>query len=90
MPMSQPRFTTNPERIARLEENYNAGVEREKIPVAEREKLDLECLNVSSAKLRFLYQNSMESYGPDVKNNKVKEYNLKHGSDLSRKWFGIF
>ncbi|KAF8285847.1 hypothetical protein C3747_53g19 [Trypanosoma cruzi] len=54
MPMSQPRFTTNPERIARLQENYDAGVEREKMPNEEREKLDLECFNVSPAQLAAL------------------------------------
>ncbi|PWV16788.1 hypothetical protein C3747_21g192c [Trypanosoma cruzi] len=54
MPMSQPRFTTNPERIARLQENYDAGVEREKMPNEEREKLDLECFNLSPAQLAAL------------------------------------
>nr|CCC49585.1 conserved hypothetical protein [Trypanosoma vivax Y486] len=47
MPMSEPFFTTNPQRIARLQENYDAGVEREKIPPEVRERLDLECVRAT-------------------------------------------
>ncbi|KAH9593367.1 hypothetical protein LSM04_001719 [Trypanosoma melophagium] len=56
MPMRTPAFTTNPMRVARLQENYDAGVEREKLPAAEREKLDLECLQVSQEHLNHLFE----------------------------------
>ncbi|ESL08871.1 hypothetical protein TRSC58_03418 [Trypanosoma rangeli SC58] len=90
MPMFPPMFTTDPQRIARLQENYDAGVEREKIPVSLREKLDLEQLTVSAAKLKFLFQNSMESYGPAMKNKKVVDYNLKDAPMKGGKWMGLF
>ncbi|KAL7697885.1 hypothetical protein N2W54_006834 [Lotmaria passim] len=73
--MNKPAFTTNPARVARLQENYDEGVKREKIPTEDREKRDLHCLIVTEAKLLFLFQNAMEGYSSTVKNQKVKEYN---------------
>jgi hypothetical protein len=73
--MNKPAFTTNPSRIARLQENYDEGVNREKMPTEDREKRDLHCLHVTNEKLLFLFQNAMEGYSSTVKNQKVKEYN---------------
>nr|CCC49584.1 conserved hypothetical protein [Trypanosoma vivax Y486] len=78
--MSRPFFTTNPHRIARLQENYDAGVEREKIPPEVREQLDLRAIAITPAKLRFLHQNAMESYSPMEKNAAVARYNELHMS----------
>ncbi|KEG09609.1 hypothetical protein DQ04_04951040 [Trypanosoma grayi] len=88
--MGAPHYTTNPARIARLQENYDTGVEREKVIVAEREKLDMLILNVSKEKLRFLFQNALESYSPEMKNQKVKDYNKSHALHKSGRWKGIF
>ncbi|KPA84055.1 hypothetical protein ABB37_02178 [Leptomonas pyrrhocoris] len=73
--MNKPHFTTDPYRITRLQENYDEGVKREKMPTIDREKRDLHCLHVTDEKLLFLYQNAMESYSSTVKNQKIKEYN---------------
>ncbi|KPI83578.1 hypothetical protein ABL78_7381 [Leptomonas seymouri] len=73
--MNKPAFTTKPSRIARLQENYDEGVSRERMPMADRELRDLHCLHVTDGKLLFLFQNAMESYSSTVKNQKVKEYN---------------
>ncbi|KAK7195859.1 hypothetical protein NESM_000517300 [Novymonas esmeraldas] len=73
--MNKPAFTTNPDRIERLQVNYDEGLLRESMPTADREKRDLQCLHVSHEKLMFLFQNAMEGYSRSVKNQKVKEYN---------------
>ncbi|CAM36561.1 conserved hypothetical protein [Leishmania braziliensis MHOM/BR/75/M2904] len=75
MPMNKPAFTTNEVRVKRLQENYDEGLLRERMPTAEREQRDLQCLCVSRDKLMFLFQNAMEDYSRSVKNQKVKEYN---------------
>lgn len=78
--MNAPSFTTKPERIARLQYNYDEGLAREKIPSDLREKLDAECLVVSKEKLHFLFQNAMESYSKEQKNQQVVEWNKTHAS----------
>lgn len=65
--MNQPAFTTDPHRIARLTQNYNEGVIREKIPAEQREKMDLELLNVSPSYLTQLFANIKR-----IKRNKGK------------------
>lgn len=55
--MNTPAFTTNPRRLARLEFNYNAGANREKIPAQEREEMDRQLLNVSPEYLQQLFAN---------------------------------
>ncbi|KAH9593493.1 hypothetical protein LSM04_007209 [Trypanosoma melophagium] len=89
MPMRTPAFTTNPMRVARLQENYDAGVEREKLPAAEREKLDYLALTVSDEKLRFLFQNALESYSAEVKNKKAQQYNENYPAAGRKKWLGV-
>lgn len=79
MPMNPPQFTNRPERLSRLQENYDEGLTRETIPTATREQLDKQCLVVTDAKLMFLFQNAMESYSKSTKNQKVTEYNAAHG-----------
>ncbi|CBH13245.1 hypothetical protein, conserved [Trypanosoma brucei gambiense DAL972] len=90
MPMLQPYFTKNPQRITRLQENYDEGVQREKVPAAVREQLDIQYLNVTPEKLRFLHQNVMGSYSPGEKNEKVRRYNELHppGKEHSPKFWG--
>ncbi|CAD2219161.1 hypothetical protein, conserved [Angomonas deanei] len=83
--MNAPAFTTNPDRIARLQENYDTGVNREKVPCDLREKMDMEILVVSDKKLKFLFQNAMESYSGDQKNKKVREFNEANASKTEKK-----
>lgn len=78
MPMNQPSFTTNEHRIDRLQYNYDDGLMRESLSTSERERLDLNCLYVSDQKLKFLFQNAMESYSNDIKNKKITEFNATH------------
>lgn len=73
--MNKPTFTTQPSRVARLQENYDEGVQREKMPTEERERRDMHLLHVTDEKLLFLFQNAMEGYSSSVKNQKVREYN---------------
>ncbi|EPY36220.1 hypothetical protein STCU_00695 [Strigomonas culicis] len=83
--MNAPAFTTYPMRIARLQENYDIGTSREQVPAELREKMDAECLVVSNKKLRFLFQNAMESYSADTKNEKIREYNIEHATKTEKK-----
>ena len=53
-----PRFTTDPRRIARLVANAEEGMLRESLPQQEREQLDRQALEVSPAKLAFLFDNA--------------------------------
>lgn len=73
--MNKPAFTTNEARVERLQANYDEGLLRESIPTVDREKRDLNLLHVSHDKLMFLFQNAMESYSKNLKNQRVKEYN---------------
>ncbi|KAG5478645.1 hypothetical protein LSCM1_06049 [Leishmania martiniquensis] len=75
MPMNEPAFTTNEDRVERLRANYNEGVLCESMPTTDREERDQRCLHVSHEKLIFLFQNAMEDYSRRVKNQKVREYN---------------
>ncbi|GET88700.1 hypothetical protein, conserved [Leishmania tarentolae] len=75
MPMNKPAFTTNEARVERLQENYDEGLLRERMPTADREARDLHLLHVSHDKLMFLFQNAMEGYSRRLKNQKVKMYN---------------
>lgn len=83
--MNPPSFTTRPERVARLQYNYDQGLARESLPTDLREKLDTECLDVSEKKLKFLFQNAMESYTPEMKNMKVLEFNEANATANEKK-----
>lgn len=87
MPMNTPAFTTDPHRVARLQFNYDDGLSREKLPIDLRERLDIECVDVTPQKLRFLFQNALESYPAETKNAKVAEYNTSHATPAAQKSF---
>lgn len=56
--MNTAAFTTNPRRIARLQYNYDAGAQREKIPAEQREEMDKKLLQVSPEYLAQLFANA--------------------------------
>nr|CCM15753.1 hypothetical protein BN36_2332580 [Leishmania guyanensis] len=53
--MNAATFTTNPHRIARLQQNYDEGAQREKIPAEQREQMDRQLLSLSPECLSQLF-----------------------------------
>ncbi|CAJ1025018.1 hypothetical protein, conserved [Leishmania lindenbergi] len=53
--MNAATFTTNPHRIARLQQNYDEGAQREKIPAEQREQMDRQLLTLSPECLSQLF-----------------------------------
>mmetsp|Transcript_20640 Transcript_20640/g.23852 ORF Transcript_20640/g.23852 Transcript_20640/m.23852 type:complete len:85 (+) Transcript_20640:47-301(+) len=58
--MYQPRFTTDPKRLARLQSNYEEGKLREQLPYSVREVLDQKALQVSQDDLLKLFENATQ------------------------------
>lgn len=54
--MFNPTFTQDPRRIQRLRENYEEGVRREALPLAQREKMDVDALTPSADHIKELFQ----------------------------------
>lgn len=54
--MFNPTFTQDTRRIQRLRENYNEGVRREALPLAQREKMDVDALTPSADHIKDLFQ----------------------------------